>query len=94
MAILKSIWKHLILSPIFKDEKSSLILVDNDNSVLIKRAGRNLPWLNCLSYNRLSAHTLYYSENIAITEDAVNELNNFFGKESTKSKTVLNKETK
>lgn len=67
-----------IFTPLFNNEKSSLILSENENSILIKRAGKNLPWLNCLSYNRLSAHKLYYSENIAITEDAIKELNNFF----------------
>ena len=84
----------LIFSPIFKDEKSALILTNNDNTILIKRAGRNLPWLNCLSFNKLSAHALYYSKNIAITEDAVNELNNFFKKENKKSKIALDKGTK
>ena len=84
----------VIFSPIFKNEKSALILANNDNAALIKRAGRNLPWLNCLSFNRLSAHALYYSKNIVITEDAVNELNIFFKKENKKSKVVLDKEIK
>jgi large subunit ribosomal protein L4 len=68
----------LIFSPLFNNVRSSLILSENENSILIKRAGKNLPWLNCLSYNRLSAHKLFYSEYIAITEDAINGLNTFF----------------
>lgn len=73
-----------IFSPILNDEKSALILSNNDNATLIKRAGRNLPWLKCFSFNRLSAHALFYSKNITLTEEAVNELNNFFKKETKK----------
>jgi large subunit ribosomal protein L4 len=67
-----------IFKPILNQEKSSLILFNNDDSLKIKRAGRNLPWLSCLSFNRMDAHTLYYSKNIAITEEAALELNKFF----------------
>ena len=69
---------NLIFKPILNEEKSSLILTNSDSTLLIKRAGRNLPWLRCLSFNRMNAHTLYYSKNIVIAEDAVNELNKFF----------------
>lgn len=67
-----------IFKLLLNEEKSSLILINNDSSLLIKRAGRNLPWLRCLSFNRMNAHTLYYSKNIVIAEDAVSELNKFF----------------
>ena len=69
---------NLIFKPILNEEKSSLILTNSDSTLFIKRAGRNLPWLRCLSFNRMNAHTLYYSKNIVIAEDAVNELNKFF----------------
>jgi large subunit ribosomal protein L4 len=70
-----------IFSPIFNQERSSLVLKNNEDSILIRRAGKNLPWLTCLDFNRLNAHSLYYSKKIAITEDAVLELNKFFNKE-------------
>jgi len=67
-----------IFNPILNQGKTSLILINNDDSIMIKRAGKNLPWLSCLSFNRMDAHTLYYSKNLVITEDAANELNKFF----------------
>lgn len=67
-----------ILGPIVSMEKTSVILQDNEDSKTIKKAGKNLPWLTCLNYNRLNIHSLFYSKNIVITEDAVNDLNNFF----------------
>ena len=67
-----------IFKPILKQEKSTLILFNNDDSVMIKRAGKNLPWLTCINYNRMDARTLHYSKNITITEEAALELNKFF----------------
>ena len=56
-----------------ENKKSSFIVTDKD--FMRKRAGKNLPWLNCMSYLRLNVHDLYYSPTVLITEDAVTELN-------------------
>lgn len=64
-----------IFSPILNSEKSSFIITDDDKSIKIKRAGRNLPWLNFLSFKRMNAHALYYSKNIILTEEAVLGIN-------------------
>lgn len=67
-----------IFASLLKEEKSSLVLSNNEDTLPIKRAGRNIAWLKCLSFNRMNAHSLFYSKNIVVTEDAVNELNSFF----------------
>jgi large subunit ribosomal protein L4 len=69
-----------IFKPLLNAEKSSLILGSNEKNILLKRAGRNIPWMSCLSFNRMYAHKLYYSKNIVITEEAAGELNKFFDK--------------
>jgi len=69
-----------IFKPILNEKKSSLILSDGDSSLMIKRAGRNLPWIRCLSFNRMDAHTIFYSNELVLTVDAVEGLNSFFKK--------------
>jgi large subunit ribosomal protein L4 len=69
-----------IFKPLLKEEKSTLVINDGAEANLIKRAGRNLPWIKCISYNRMKAHTLYYSKNLIITEDAALKLNEFLAK--------------
>jgi large subunit ribosomal protein L4 len=51
---------------------------------LIKRAGKNIPWLSFLSHNRLRAHDLFYGRNVILTESAAKNLNAFYkpGKEA------------
>ena len=70
MAILEKI------VPQEKTERTVLILKDNDEAV--KRAGRNIPWLHFLSFNRLRAHDLFYGRNVIVMESAVKELNEFY----------------
>lgn len=67
-----------ILSKLTKDEKTLLILKDDDKN--LKRAARNIPWLKFLSYNRLRAHDLFYSKNILVLETAAQNLNEFYTK--------------
>jgi large subunit ribosomal protein L4 len=67
-----------ILSKLTKDEKTILILKDDDKN--LKRAARNIPWLKFLSYNRLRAHDLFYSKNILVLETAAQNLNEFYTK--------------
>ncbi len=59
------------------NERTLIIL--NDDSRMLKQAGRNIPWLDILSYNRLRAHNMYYVKKLIILETAVNKLNEFYG---------------
>ncbi len=68
-----------LLKALVKDESTVLILKDDDK--MLRRAGKNIPWLKFLTYNRLSAHTLFYGKNVLILETAVGNLNDFYGTE-------------
>jgi len=67
-----------ILKALVNDEKTVVVLKDDDK--MIRRAGRNLPNVRFLSYNRLSAHTLFYRKNVLMLEGAASKLNEFYGK--------------
>jgi large subunit ribosomal protein L4 len=68
-----------MLSKLAANERTVVILKDND--VLIRRAGRNVPWISLLSYNRLQAHDLYYCQKLLLLETAATQLNAFYAKE-------------
>jgi large subunit ribosomal protein L4 len=68
-----------ILGTLTGAEKTVLIISDEDQ--MIKRAGRNIPWMSYLSYNRLRAHDLFYGKKIVVTESAAKALNEFYGGE-------------
>ena len=65
-----------ILSNFANGERTVIILKDNDAK--IKQAGRNIPFLSFLSYNRLRAHDLFYGRKIIILESAVKKLSDFY----------------
>ncbi len=65
-----------ILSVVAGQERTVLILGDDDP--MVKRAGRNIPWLRMLSYNRLRAHDLFYGGKLVVTESAAQRLNEFY----------------
>ena len=67
-----------ILKNLVKDERTVIVLHDDDG--MLRRAGRNIPWLKMQAYNRLSAHELFYSRNVVITESAAARLNEFYSK--------------
>ncbi len=60
-----------------KDATRTVIILRGDDAD-VKRAGRNLPWLSFLSYNRLRAHDLFYGRKVIVLESAVRELNEFY----------------
>ena len=66
-----------ILKNLVSQERTVVILKDDD--AMVKRAGRNIPWLTFLSYNRLRAHDLFYGKNILVMESAAGKLNEFYG---------------
>jgi len=51
-----------------------------DDDKLIKQAGRNLPYVSFLSFNRLRAHDLFYARKIVMLEGAAKNLSEFFEK--------------
>lgn len=66
-----------ILRNLVPSERTVLILKDDDS--MVRRAGRNIPWLTILSYNRLRAHDLFYAKKIVTLETAASRLGEFYG---------------
>jgi large subunit ribosomal protein L4 len=60
-----------------KDAIRTVVILKDDDAA-IRRAGRNLPWLSFLSYNRLRAHDLFYGRKVLVLESAARELNEFY----------------
>ncbi len=61
------------------DQRTIIILKDDD--AMIRRAGRNIPWVRFLSYNRLSAKELLYGKQVLVMETAAGSLNDFYGEQ-------------
>ena len=68
-----------ILNNFAKDERTVLILKDDDEK--IKQAARNLKNVSFLAYNRLEAHELYYGRKVIILESAVKNLSEFYAED-------------
>jgi len=60
-----------------KDSIRTVVILKDDDAA-VKRAGRNLPWLSFLSYNRLRAHDLFYGRKVIVLESAAKGLNEFY----------------
>ena len=73
-----------ILSNFVNGERTVIILKDDDAK--IKQAGRNIPNLSFLSYNRLRAHDLFYGRKVILLEGAVKNLSEFFAKNEKEAK--------
>jgi large subunit ribosomal protein L4 len=58
-------------------ERTVIVLKDDD--AMLRRAGRNVPWLSLLSFNRLEAHDLFYAKKLLLLETAALKLNDFYG---------------
>jgi len=65
-----------ILAKIVPAERTVLILKDDDS--MVRRAGRNIPWLTILSFNRLRAHDLFYAKKVLTLETAAGKLGDFY----------------
>ena len=68
-----------ILNNFAKDERTVIILKDDDAK--IRLAGRNLPNLTFLSYERLRAHDLFYGRKVILLETAAKNLSDFYADE-------------
>ncbi|MBP5792957.1 MAG: 50S ribosomal protein L4, partial [Spirochaetaceae bacterium] len=65
-----------ILSNFGKDERTVIVLKDDDAK--IKQAGRNIPTVSFLSFNRLRAHDLFDGNKIVMLETAAKNLGDFY----------------
>lgn len=65
-----------ILKNLGNAERTVLIVKDEDK--MIKRAGKNIPWLTTLSFNKLRAHDLFYGKKVVVLESAALKLNDFY----------------
>lgn len=60
-------------------EGDKTVVILGDEAPMIRRAGRNVPWVSFLSYNRLRAHDLYYGKRVLVLESAAKKLGEFYG---------------
>ena len=68
-----------ILNNFAKDERTVIVLKDDDAK--IKQAGRNLPFVSFLSFNRRRAHDLFYARKVVVLESAVKNLSDFYAED-------------
>ena len=68
-----------ILHAFVQDERTVLVLKDDD--AMLKRAGRNIPTLSFLTYNRLRAHDLFYGRKVLMLGSAAKNLSGFYAAE-------------
>lgn len=71
-----------ILENFLQNERAVLVLKDDDP--MLKRAGRNLPRVSLLAYNRLQAHALFYGRKIVMLETAAKNLSDFYAPKEAK----------
>ncbi len=67
-----------ILKNIDPDPKGRTVIILGDDDPMIKRAGRNIPRLSFLSYNRLRVHDIFYGKRLLLFERAAIKLNEFY----------------
>jgi large subunit ribosomal protein L4 len=67
-----------ILRQLGADERTVIVLKDDD--AVVKQAGKNIPWLSFLSFNRLRAHDLFYGRRVIMLETAAKNLSEFYAK--------------
>ncbi|MDR1148071.1 MAG: 50S ribosomal protein L4 [Spirochaetaceae bacterium] len=81
-----------ILNNFGSRERTVIVLNDNEKDreriSLLKRAGRNIPWLSFLSSSRLRVHDLFYGRRVFIMETAVNEISEFYAIHQSRRSTV------
>lgn len=60
-------------------ERTVIVLKDNDAK--IKQAGKNIPNVSFLSFDRLRAHDLFYGRKVVMLESAAKNLSTFYSEE-------------
>jgi large subunit ribosomal protein L4 len=51
-----------------------VVLITREDDPMLKRAARNIPWLQYLNWNRLRAHDLFYAQKVLVMESAAASL--------------------
>ena len=82
-----------ILNNFGSEERTVVILNDDENDKdsirMLKRAGRNIPWLSFLSATRLRVHDLFYGRRVFVLETAVKEICEFYAAHKNRRNVVL-----
>jgi large subunit ribosomal protein L4 len=55
-------------------DAKKVVLVTGRDDEMLKRAARNVPWLQFLNWNRLRAHDLFYAQKVVVMESAAKQL--------------------
>jgi large subunit ribosomal protein L4 len=71
-----------ILKGLTPESRTAIVISGEDT--MLKRAGRNVPGLSILSYNRLRAHDLFYAGRVIVFEGAAEGLARMYGEPSSK----------
>ena len=71
-----------ILKQLTPENRTAIVISGEDS--MLKRAGRNVPGLSILSYNRLRAHDLFYAGRVIVFEKAAENLGRMYGESSSK----------
>jgi large subunit ribosomal protein L4 len=62
---------------------------DKERVNMLKRAGRNIPWLSFLSATRLRVHDLFYGRRVFLLETAAKEICEFYAAHQNRRNVVL-----
>ncbi|MCF7928158.1 MAG: 50S ribosomal protein L4 [Spirochaetales bacterium] len=74
----------LVLRSLIEPERTLLVLQEDDQ--MLRRAGRNIPWLRIMTFNRLRVHDLFYAKHVLVQESAASALNEFYDEEGRKKR--------
>lgn len=55
-------------------DAKKVVLITGADDPMLKRAARNVAWLQFLNWNRLRAHDLFYAEKVVVMESAAKQL--------------------
>lgn len=56
----------------------NLTVITDENNQLLRQGTRNLPWVKCLSYNRLNSYDLFYSNEIIVEKSVLSKLQDYY----------------
>ncbi len=73
-----------ILKKVNPQAQGRTVIVLGKEDRVLRRAGRNLPDLTVLAYNRLSAHELFYASRLILLEQAAVGLGEFYADRSAR----------
>lgn len=61
----------------FVNNERTIFILSNE-AQLLRRAGKNIPFLNFLSFDRLNIHDLFYARKVVIFESTIAKLDEFY----------------